>query len=132
MKTIISLIAPNRRDGFRRPSAGLGTLPRMWVCILALFMLSVGRPCVGLPCVFAAADESDPVEQEESDLDETAAIHGRRVWHRRMPEQGWLSSARLVSWIAAGESSGRVADLADAVAPHDFDLRNGLGAALRC
>ena len=119
------LIARHSLDGCRRPRAGLDTLSKICVCILALFSF-------GLPSVVEYVFDSDSVEQVEFDSDDATATRWRNASRRRVLTQGTLTNVLRLSWIVADRLSGRLSHLNDVVVPHDFDLRNGLGANLRC
>ena len=125
MKAFKLLIARHSLDGFCRPRASLDTLSKMCVCMLTLV-------CFGLPCVVESVFDSDPVEAVEVDSDEATAIRSRSASRRRVLTQGTLTNILQMSWLVADRSSGRFVDLNAVVVPHDFDLRNGLGANLRC
>lgn len=122
MKTFKLLIARHSLDGFRRPRVGLDILSKMFACLLTLLSF-------GLPYAFESAFDSDAVETVEVDSDEATAIRCRNASRRRVFSQEALT---IVRRVVANRPSGRLANLSDVVVPHDFDLRNGLGANLLC
>lgn len=113
-------------------TAPCGRLPHWVVCILAVLVLGLGRPGFDMPINLVSEREIDPVEQEDAESEEELAIHCRGVFRRRVVEHAWSVTPRLVSRIARTDSYGRAVDPFHRLSPHDFDLRNGLGAALRC
>ena len=124
MKTF-KLLTQDRLDGLPHPRAGLDNLCKISVYILSLF-------CFGLPSVFESGFDSDPVEDVEVEADEAIAIRCRNGSLRRVLLQGSSTNVLRMRWFVADRPSGRLAYLNDVVVPHDFDLRNGLGANLRC
>jgi hypothetical protein len=99
---------------------------------LAVLALGLGRPGWDLSANFATEREADPVEQEESSSEEELAIHTRVEFRRRIGEQSSSVVHRPPMRITAGNDSPLASGRFTRLALHDFDLRNGVGAALRC
>lgn len=103
-----------------------GHWSRWLVCILAVLVLGLGRPSFDMPLSLISERDNDPVEQENAESAEELAIHCRCVF-RRVMDQELSVTPRLVFETVVGTTCPL-----GQVSPHDFDLRNGLGAALRC
>ena len=102
------------------------------VCLLAMLVLGLGRPVFDLSLGLVSERETDPVEQEDSESEEELAIRCRGVFRRRGLEPATSATSHGVCRMAPREAFRRVAGLLDRPTPHDSDLRNGLGATLRC
>jgi hypothetical protein len=123
-----SSFATHRRERSVRYS-----LSSHWLaCLLAVLVLGLGRPGIDMPLSLVSDREIDPVEQEDSESEEEMAIHCRGVFRRRVPEHAALVTPRFVCRMSPSEKSHRLAALFDCPTPHDSDVRNGLGATLRC
>jgi hypothetical protein len=109
-----------------------GQRSRWLACLLALLVVAFGRPGLDIAPSFVSERDVDPVEQEESESEEELAIHCRNVFRRRAQEQKCFAAlGQMIPWNVC-EATGAVSDPAGPPSPHDFDLRNGLGAVLRC
>jgi hypothetical protein len=115
-----------------RLTVGHGVSSRWLVGILAVLVLGLGRPGFEVPLNPVSDREIDPVEQEDSESEEELALHFRSVFRRRACEHFAFAKPRFVLGNTLRKTSFREADSAVRISPHDFDLRNGLGAALRC
>lgn len=100
--------------------------------VLAILVLGLGRPGIGIPQGPVSERECDPVEGQESESEEEVAFHCRCETRRRVFEHVLPMAARMAIRIATDSPSLRAVEPWTRSSPHDFDLRNGLGAALRC
>lgn len=126
-------MANNRSTTHRSSSTVRNGVSSSWlVCLLAVLVLGLGRPAFDMPASLVSEREIDPVEEKDSESEEELAIHFRSEIRRRMFEQGSSVTSRVEFRIAPSQTSCRVAGPFDHVTPHEFDLRNGLGATLRC
>lgn len=122
-----------RRSRTRRAIRfGCGAMIRLLVCMLAFPSLGFGGPGAGLPSVFEVREESGPVKQESSESSGETALEGRSLKYRSGDRRRWsaCSPRETLPCRAASEKTVRCIHSRELV-PHDFDLRNGLGANLR-